>query len=236
MGGELITCPRCREFITVPEMVEEGAAAEEAEAELEIIEEEPEQAGRWASVERLELEPLEGPRRVRARPPEEAPRPLLLRIFWPATATGWVVSLSVHVGILILLALITVATIRESRDEVLRAEVEALVMKRTMAPELRKEFGPQEVPSDVDVDMGMPSLSTELPVADRVQIPLAEDSASQEGITLPTIGVSAPFGFRDRAGRVRTTAVYGGSMASENAVEAGLRWLASGNHSPFPAT
>jgi len=226
MGGELITCPRCREFITVPEMVEEGAA-EEAEAELEIIEEEPEEVGRWAPVERLELEPLEKPERVRARAPGEAPRPLLLRIFWPATATGWLVSLSVHVGILILLALITVATIRESRDKVLRAEVEALVMKRTMAPELRKEFGPQEVPSDVDVDTGMPSLSTELPVADRLQVPLAEDDASLEGITLPTIGVSAPFGLRDSAGRVKATAVYGGSMASENAVEAGLRWLAS---------
>ena len=226
MAGELITCPRCREFIRVPDVVE-AEAAEEGEAELEVVEEEEAgKVGRWARVEALELEPLEEPVRGEQRRVTEAPRPLLLRIFWPATATGWVVSLSIHVGILILLALITVARIRLPSEKVLRAEVEALVARRTMAPELRREYGPQERPSDVDVDTGMPSLSAELPIAEQIELPGAEDT-SAEGITLPTIGVSSPYGVRDDAGRIKATAAYGGALASENAVEAGLRWLAA---------
>jgi len=234
MGGELITCPRCREFITVPEILEEAAAEgaatgePEGEVELEVIdEEEPERVGGWAPAEALELEPLEEPERAEGRPAGEgAPRPLLLRILWPATATGWAVSLSIHVLILVLLALITVATIRKTDESLLRAEVEAVVIKRTMAPELGRDFGPEELPSDVNVDTGMPSLSANLPIAEVIQMPGADDS-SVEGITVPTIGVSSPFGLRDRAGRVKATAAYGGSLSSENAVEAGLRWLAS---------
>ncbi len=159
-------------------------------------------------------------------------------------APWWVISTVIHVVILMAMALITISVPDKDKDSTLIVQDMQPKQKDEYDPELARDIfkNPKEVPADEIVEHPV-IVHEEVEVTDHFETDNDMDQHTARGqedaisdIPLGGTGVVAYFGvgggaagcfgYRDGGGRKKCVARFGGSSATESAVEAALRWLA----------
>ncbi|MHC4916101.1 MAG: prenyltransferase/squalene oxidase repeat-containing protein [Planctomycetota bacterium] len=157
----------------------------------------------------------------------------------------WAISAVVHAVIFLLATLLTVAMPPAQVDEVIISTDVAKEQEKTYDEKLKRDIFKQNAEIKHEQEVEKPVLvHEEVEVTDHFETDNDMDNQSARGsedaisdIPLGGTGVTGSigvggggmagvYGYRDGGGRKRAVARFGGSPATESAVEAALRWLA----------
>ena len=157
----------------------------------------------------------------------------------------WVISATVHAVIFLLATLLTVAAPAAQLDEVTISSDVAKHEEKKYDEKLKRDLfkNPNEIKADVSVDRPV-VVHEQAEVADHFETDNNMDSGTSRGqedaisdIPLGGTGVTGSigvggggmagcFGYREGGGKKHAVQRFGGSPATESAVDAALRWLA----------
>ena len=155
--------------------------------------------------------------------------------------SAWGISIVLHAIILVILVFVVYAGLDKPKDAPIQ------ISNIPIPPEEKKEIKRDIIESKVDIvsevikedavvhelDVPVEKLETEDEVVSEQPVKGREeaDAVSEMGGTGAFMaigaggGASGAYGFRNGGGRKRAVGAYGGSQASESAVEAALRWF-----------
>ncbi|MHC4914720.1 MAG: prenyltransferase/squalene oxidase repeat-containing protein [Planctomycetota bacterium] len=159
-------------------------------------------------------------------------------------APWWVISCVIHAVLFLLATLLTVALPPSQRDEVVITSDVAKEKEPEYDPKKKRDIfkNPQEIKHETEVEKPV-LIHEEAEISDHFETDNDMETSTARGsedaisdIPLGGTGVAASigvggggmggcFGYRDGGGRKRATKRFGGSPATESAVEAALQWL-----------
>jgi hypothetical protein len=168
------------------------------------------------------VKPKEDKPKVDTEAAEETPKDPTEKVI--KGAPPWMVSLVVHMVLLIILALITIASIRKPVIQIISEPVYA----ETLGEQIIEQD--LQSPEFENIEIENPALSfDDMPVDDPLAAPpilianSVDANVSVDTLEAPSIGMA--LNGRNEGSKRALLAAYGGNATTEAAVEAGLQWL-----------